>query len=117
MVKFVTIVIVDLCFVFSRLWKACSVVSCGIAAFRNHLFGIPTIFEKNFSMVKYLTIFCERLDMVKYITIVCMVKSVTIVSTLYLPRQTIVIYLTIHITHYTTFHIRYCIFIWLNLSQ
>ena len=82
-------------------------------------------------MVKYLTIFCERLDMVKYITIVCMVKSVTIVSTLYLPRQTIVIYLLFNHTHNTLHnlsqtivtgltickYIRYCIFIWLNLSQ
>ena len=74
-------------------------------AFRNHLFGIPTIFEKNFSMVKYLTIFCERLDMVKYITIVCMVKSVTIVSTLYCYTftQTNYCYIFNH-THYTTFH-------------
>ena len=46
------------------------------------------------NMVKYETIVCERLNMVKYITIVCMVKSVTIVFTLFsthLPRQTIVI--------------------------
>ena len=35
------------------------------------------------NMVKYETIVCERLNMVKYITIVSMVKSVTIVFTLF----------------------------------